>query len=443
MKVAFVSANREHLPDPVVPLGVLSIISATPDSHEKIFVDLCFVEDPVTEIREKLSGFSPDVVAVGIRNLQSNEYSAEGVNSNQRYYESIFNAIKNCTTCPLVVGGGGFSVAPERLMQLLKPDFGILGEGEISFPTLLNSLERGDRPEKDVPGLWHFTEQGLECTHPSSVPVDINSVPYPQRNQIDQRYFASGIDSIQTKRGCSLSCDYCTYPLIEGRSYRLKDPSTVVSEMISSRESNPWVKHFFIVDSVFNIPASHAKEICREMIRRSLKTPWTCYANPLTFDEELADLMVAAGCAGMEVGSDSGSNVILKRLRKGFTTSRIESMQALSEKRGLKDCHTFILGTPGETLEDVRETLRFVDRLDPYAAVFMIWSDDGALVASNKIKDKVFLRQEILKELRNSAENHPTWVVPELGIHFDPVLFTRLRKRGISGPLWQYIRFSK
>lgn len=440
MKIAFISANREKLPDPVVPLGVLSVMSAVSDRHQVELVDLCFSVDPVAELKLKIPHLAPDLVAVGLRNLQNNEYSAQGVNSNQSYYEALFKTIRECTTAPLVVGGGGFSVAPERLMRLLTPDFGIMGEGEVSFPALLDCLDQGDKDPSTVPGLWRFNKGNLECTLPSGNSVDINRTPPPDRGRVDPRYYDSGIESIQTKRGCSLSCDYCTYPLIEGRSYRLKEPSVVVDEMMGCLNKNPLIKHFFIVDSVFNIPASHAKEICREMIRRRVNTPWTCYANPLAFDEELADLMKDAGCAGMEVGSDSGSDVVLKKLRKGFSTHRIESLHRISKERGLKDCHTFILGTPGETLNDVRETIGFIDRLDPFAAVFMIWSDDGALVTSKK--DKVHLRAEILSELGPAAKRRSSWVVPELGIHFDRKAFQRLRARGFHGPLWQYIRFS-
>jgi radical SAM superfamily enzyme YgiQ (UPF0313 family) len=415
-------------------------MSAVSDRHQMELVDLCFSEDPVAELKLKIPRLAPDVVAVGLRNLQNNEYSAQGVNSNQSYYESIFNTIRACTSAPVVVGGGGFSVAPERLMRLLNPDFGIIGEGEVSFPALLDCLGRGETDPSTVPGLWRFKGGNLECTLPSAQSVDINRTPQPDRGRVDTRYYDSGIESIQTKRGCSLSCDYCTYPLIEGRSYRLKDPSVVVDEMIGCLNKNSKINHFFIVDSVFNIPASHAKLICKEMIRRNMKTPWTCYANPLAFDEELADLMKGAGCAGMEVGSDSGSDIILKKLRKGFTTQRIEALHRISKDRGLKDCHTFILGTPGETVHDVRETIKFIEKLDPYAAVFMIWSDDGALVTSKK--NEVYLRNEILSELRVAAGHHSSWVVPELGIHFDRNVFQRLRARGFHGPLWQYIRLS-
>lgn len=417
-------------------------MSATPERYERVFLDLCFADDPIAAVREFLAHSVPDVVAVGLRNLQNNEYSEQGVSSNQRYYQSVFKAIRETTPSPLVVGGGGFSVAPERLMQSLKPDFGIMGEGEVSFPVLLDLLRDRKTNFSDVPSLWYFKGETLECSLPSSVPIDLSRLPFPQRGAADPRYYESGIESVQTKRGCSLSCDYCTYPLIEGRSYRLKDPEAVVEEMMACEHLNPLIKHFFIVDSVFNIPATHAKAICREMIRKGFHTPWTCYANPLSFDEELANLMSAAGCAGMEVGSDSGSTIILKRLRKGFTTDRIEMLRQLAASRNLKDCHTFILGTPGETMEDVRETLRFVDRLDPFAAVFMIWSDDGALVSSKKERDKVSMRSGICDELRSAAKTHPTWVVPELGLHFDRVFFQRLRKGGFVGPLWQYIRFS-
>jgi radical SAM superfamily enzyme YgiQ (UPF0313 family) len=110
--------------------------------------------------------------------------------------------------------------------------------------------------------------------------------------------------------------------------------------------------------------------VCRELIARSWATPWTCYANPLGFDREFAELARAAGCAGMEIGSDSGCDEVLARLRKGFTTAHIRDLHERCKDAGIPDCHTFILGTRGETLEDVRRTLAFAEDLAPWSAIF-------------------------------------------------------------------------
>ena len=158
------------------------------------------------------------------------------------------------------------------------------------------------------------------------------------------------------------------------------------------------------VDSVFNLPKSHAKNVYRELIARRWNTPWTCYANPLGFDREMAELAGAAGCAGMEIGSDSGCDEVLKRLRKGFIVNQIRELHELCASTGLRDCHTFILGTRGETLGDVHRTLDFIVDLDPFSAILMIW------------------------------------VERLLGISLDKRLFRRLRRAGLHGSLWQHIR---
>ena len=111
------------------------------------------------------------------------------------------------------------------------------------------------------------------------------------------------------------------------------------------------------------------------MIDRGNRVPWTCYANPLGFDAELAELMAAAGCAGMEVGADSGSDKLLDTLGKGFTTKQIRALSSMAKDAGIPDCHTFLLGTPGETYDDVLRTLDFIVDLDPFGAILMAWVD--------------------------------------------------------------------
>jgi len=436
MRIGFVSANREVLPDPVIPLGVLSVMSALPEHHEKVLWDLCFSTDPLSEIKARIREFRPDMLAVGLRNLQNNAYS--DVSNNLRYYTDLIAAIRMVTRAPIVVGGGGFSVAPEALMAHLKPDYGIVGEGDYTFPGLVERLDSG-MPVDDIPNLCQFSNSKVRRTAATSTSIDLNSLPIPLRDPVDARYYDGGIESIQTKRGCALRCDYCTYPLIEGRSYRLKDPVRVVDEMIDLAH-RPEVTHFFIVDSVFTIPPAHAKAVCREMIRRRFDIPWTCYGNPIGFDAELAHLMSDAGCAGIEVGSDSGSDRVLKNLRKGFTTSSIKNFHYLCAAEGLKDCHTFILGTEGETLDEVQTTLRFAADLDPYAAILSVWNDDNDIFGGKAAAERTHFRKIVLEEISANQHLFPYWVVQELGILFDPSLFQLLRARGIQGPLWQYIR---
>jgi len=410
----------------------------TPDQHTKNLLDLCFAEDPHALLREELPQQQPDVVAISMRNIQNNDYS--GLADNLDYYAGIVETIRSTCDAKIVLGGAGFSVMPAELMERIKPDFGISGEGEEAFPKLLTALENNGEGLDKIGALFQRNNSEVISVPRPPEFLDMNSLQNPDRTIINPVYFSEyGCDSIQTKRGCPLRCDYCTYPIIEGRVGRTRDPGKIVDEMFESVDRNPDINHFFIVDSVFNLPRTHAKNVCKELISRNWEVPWTCYSNPLGFDQEFADLAKEAGCAGMEIGSDSGVDRILKNLHKGFTTDHIRKLHDICVKAEIPDCHTFIIGTEGETMEDVQETIDFIDELDPFSAMIMIWIDDYESLDPDYRTERLAFRQEIEQLLEKNRHLFPRWCVPSLKINFDERLFTALRKSGLHGPLWQHV----
>ena len=229
MRIAFVSANRETMPDAVVPLGILYVMAALPARHATELWDLCFEDAPLAYLEARLRDFRPDVVAIGLRNIQNNDYSGYG--DNLAFYEQVLATVRGCSAAPVVVGGGGFSVMPEGLMRRLRPDFGIAGEGERAFAELVVRLEGGGDDFAGIGGLHYFAGGGLVSIPPPGALQPLDGIAVPDRVLVDGRYYERfGIDSVQTKRGCPLRCDYCTYPLIEGRSIRQRDPVRVAVE---------------------------------------------------------------------------------------------------------------------------------------------------------------------------------------------------------------------
>jgi radical SAM superfamily enzyme YgiQ (UPF0313 family) len=439
VKIAFVSGNQEKLPAAVIPIGLLYIMASTPDRHEKVLVDLCFDDDPHVALRDKLATIQPDLVALSMRNIQNNDYS--GLSDNLAYYAALIESARAAWSAPIVLGGSGFSVMPRELMERLKPDFGVSGEGENAFPQLVAALENGGEGLDSIGALFRWNDDVLLANPRPPEFLNMTELPFPDRTLVDRLYFDEwGIDSVQTKRGCPLRCDYCTYPIIEGRKGRVRTPESVVDEMFAALDSQPAINHFFIVDSVFNLPKSHAKNVCRELIRRDWQTSWTCYANPLGFDKEFAQLAYEARCTGMEIGSDSGCNHVLERLRKGFTVDHIRRLHDICKDAGVPDCHTFILGTEGETMEDVRQTIDFIVELDPYSAIIMVWVDDYETLDPALRKQRMKLRTEINNLLLRHQNDFPHWSMPGLGVNFDENLFRALRRTGRHGPLWQHLR---
>ena len=437
MRIAFISANRENMPDAVIPLGLLHVMAATPQRHEKLFWDLCFESDPLETVARNLREHRPDLVAIGLRNLQNMDYT--DVTANLDAYRALVRTVRANSTAPIVLGGGGFSVTPKALMQDLGADYGIAGEGERAFAQLLEELESPRPALQNVERLYDKVEGELRYSGGRLDMLDLDELPALDRAILSPRYYSEyGTEALQTKRGCPLHCTYCTYPLLEGARTRMRKPASVADEFmdISARAG---VDHVFIVDSVFNLPPRHAKETCRELLARGNRTPWTSYISPVAFDHELADLMVRAGASGMEVGSDSGCDEILASLRKGFQTDKIKRLATIARDCGLKDCHSFILGTEGETLGHVEETLDFIEQLDPFAVVLFVWVHDDEIHDAGQKPAPDEFRDAIYERIARRAARQQRWIVPKLGIRFNARAFAVLRKFGMRGPLWQYL----
>ncbi len=431
MRVLLVSANREQLPSPVVPLGILYVASAVRDAHEVKLVDLCFADDPSRAVQDAVARFRPDVVGLGLRNLHDNTYgSSEPLLT---YYEGVSAAIRGAAPdARLVIGGAAITLRPTSMLERLGASHAIVGEGERSFRMLLDKLARNEHVDQV---LRAADETRLVATSQLVKREQLDDIALPARDLVDPRYFeVDGTDNFQTKRGCAFQCTYCDYPDLEGRKVRLRSPDAIADEMVS-RSKSPDVTHGFIVDSVFNVPRSHALAICEALALRGSTLPWVCYVSPASLDEALVAAMARAGCIGAEIGTDAGSERVLGRLKKPFSLDQVRRLRAAFRRHEIADCHTFVLGAADETLDEAKATLAFVEELDPDVAVFVVFMEDRE---DHTIR-RADRREELLELLAIEAPRRSGWVVPELGIRFGPKVTRLVRRERIRGPSWVHL----
>jgi tRNA A37 methylthiotransferase MiaB len=435
MRVLLVSANREVLPSPVVPIGPLAVAASLRDTHQVRLLDLCFEDDPRAAVKSAVESFDPQVVGVGLRNLHTNAY--DGMERLIADYAELVRWLRETTDAPIALGGAAYSLQPETLLTRLGADFGIVGEGERAFREVVDQLSAGKTPARITRAAASagLVKSSLVKKSPAGSTSDLDDLPLPARDLIDPRYYQfDGTDNLQTKRGCAFACSYCDYPDLEGTKVRTRNPTTVADEM-EARSKVPGISHMFFVDSVFNVPRSHAIAVCNEIAVRKNPLPWVCYASPVALDEEVVHAMARAGCEGVEIGSDSGTPRMLEQLNKPFTLGQIEQSRKLFREYGVRDCHTFVLGALDETADEVEETLRFVERLDPDVAVFIVFMEDRETMSVHRARH----RDAILRLLADEAPMHPSWVVPELGIRFGSKITSIVRRRGLKGPSWLHL----
>jgi radical SAM superfamily enzyme YgiQ (UPF0313 family) len=281
----------------------------------------------------------------------------------------------------------------------------------------------------------------------------------PDRGILENSLYMSegGAGNLQTKRGCAYSCVYCTYPLVEGKSVRLKSPALAAAEF-ESAVKDYGLKHIFIVDNVFNNPPEHAKAFCRELIKRETTAGWSCYLNPKGVDAELVGLMARAGCRGVEFGTDSAVDSVLSELKKGFRCVDIVNASRLCSEAGLSFCHSLLFGGPGETSGTVSRTLDVMDSLKPNAVIGMLGirvfpgtqlaarSEKEGLLSGSPGLDPFFYFspgmeiEPVSHCLASYGRTHTNFIMPGVHLRMTDKIRQRLRAYGFLGPLWEYLR---
>ena len=272
----------------------------------------------------------------------------------------VISWCKEASTAPIILGGAGFSILPDVILDYLDAEMGIQGEGEIVFPELLRRLQAGENVDT-VPGLF----QKLK-----SAPVrrtfanDLDALPLPDPSLIIRTL--SGVANapvpVQSRRGCPMTCSYCSTPTIEGKSVRWRSPESVTAWMTR------WVEHgfrqFYFVDNTFNLPPAYAIHLCSTIVEAGLDISWKCILFPGGLAPKLVEMLAKAGCNEVSIGFESGSASMLRQMNKQFDPAEVRRASELLRQHNIRRMGFLLLGGPGETKETAEESLAFAESLE-------------------------------------------------------------------------------
>ncbi len=447
MQVLLISPNVEFLPDPVFPIGLAYIAGALKENQTPYHVlDLCFEEDYEAAITDAVSSAQPDIIGLSLRNVDNVSYP--NYVSYLSFYRQIVQVVRKCSHGTIVVGGSGFDLLPDEILEYLGADLGVIGEGEISFVTLVNNLAEDFS--------WDSGTKIIDAR--PEVIENLDDLPIPDRSGFDNDAYLKqgGMGNIQTKRGCPFNCIYCTYPVIQGKKIRQRSPKRVCDEIETLLEEG--VNNIFFVDNEFNYPLEHAISICQEIVARKLKIKWSCYCHPGFVTQELVELMLNSGCTGMEFGSDAANETMLENMGKNFSVRDLKKASDVCHQSGMPFCHSLLIGGPGETMETVQQTFDTIltmgstavicmvgIRVFPSTKLYHLAIEEGVISPDQDLLEPVFyispaIEDEILLFMENFSKKNPTWIFPGLNINMNRDLQEKLRRFGIKGPLWEYMK---
>ncbi|MFZ1518640.1 MAG: radical SAM protein [Ignavibacteriaceae bacterium] len=345
---------------PYAPLGILYVSAYL---ERKGFSNEVFdtTFSTMQKMRDYLLEFKPDVIAIYV-NLMTKLNVLE-----------IIKFIKlNLHHTKIVLGGPEIRYNANDFLNF-GADYLVIGEGEETSLELMIALnEKRYDDIKNIPGLG-FKNQNNEIvfTTEREKLKEVDSLPFPGRDKINlqlylnawkERHGENAI-SISTMRGCPYTCKWCSRA-VYGLSYRRRSPENVCDELeLIQKEYNPDTLWF--VDDVFTISHKWLNEFNETLKQKNLKIKFECITRADRMNEEVIKLLKYAGCFRVWIGAESGSQKVIDLMDRRVDVDQVREMIKLAQKYGIQAGTFIMLGYPGETEDDIEETIKHLKESNP------------------------------------------------------------------------------
>lgn len=272
----------------------------------------------------------------------------------------------------LIIGGAHITALPYQTMEFDCFDIGVIGEAEETFLELLRHIQvKGLDGLDAIKGIVYRQDGKVIATPRREFIKDLDSLPHPARHLLPPlskyrptpaSYKKLPLGTIMTSRGCPFQCVFCDRAVF-GNVYRQRTADSILAEIeeVVYRYGAREIRFF---DDLFTWDKERTFKICKGLKKKKIKVPWTCLTAVGCITKDLLREMKSAGCWQILYGLESGDSRILKLLKKGNTIEQNIQAVRWAKEVGLSVRADFIVGTPGETMESLRKTLRFAIDMD-------------------------------------------------------------------------------
>jgi len=334
------------------PLGLAYIAAILRNQdHTVRIIDMNIETKSLEELEKICEKEQPDIVGISSTTITYNT----SINILKRIKSVIPSVIR-------IVGGPHASILPQEFVDY--SDFVVVGEGEYTMLELVKTLENSEDPS-NIEGLVFKKDGKIVKTGPRPLITGLDNLPFPARDLLHMEAYNDNKGAILTSRGCPFNCIFCNSHLIFGKKFRARNPKNVVDE-IEYLVKKYNVHVIRVLDDMFTLNRKRVIEICNEILSRGLNIGWelTNGTRVDKVDKELLEKMHEAGCYRIYYGIESGSEKVLKMLRKGIKLDQVRRVVKWTKEIGIEVGGFFMIGGPGETIETLKETEKFIDELN-------------------------------------------------------------------------------
>lgn len=307
---------------------------------------------------------------------------------NQKIINLISKLKKKNKECVIIVFSPIVDQNPELFLQKSQADLVILGETEATAFELINIISKYKKNylnqiiKKNVCGVA-FLNHGKFIKNKTRKLTILNELPFmahhllydsKKKQKYDYQVTSKTVfvkekikwGFLLSSRGCPFNCTFCS-PSIRnstGKNYRFQSPQRTVNE-IEFLVKKFKVNAISFEDDLFTLNKKRVIELCKEIINRNIKISWTVATRLDSLDFETANWMKKAGCFGMSVGIESGSDRILTLINKGEKIKDLRRGMEILNQLGIAVTTNLIIGHPTEKLKEMEQTLNLVKDLKP------------------------------------------------------------------------------
>jgi len=316
-------------------------------------------------------GYAPEKVEEIISKLEFDVVGIGGLSSTYKYIKWLASVIKKQRPNIKIVAGNSVATAsPELLLENSKVDIAVIDEGEITFSELVSAIKEGRRLD-GVKGIFYKEDGRIASTQPRERIADLDSLPFPAwdlfpmeiyiNNSMNSSvFFGKRVINVSSIRGCPYDCTFCLHPF--GRKVHMRSTKGLVEE-IKELKKRYRIQFINSSDDLFMLNKNWVNDFCDRMISEDMDIGWSVAGRVNLVSEELLQKMYRAGCREISYGFESGSQVMLDRMKKrGVTVELAEDAIRMTRNAGITVRGSFIFGMPGETEETIKETLDFLKR---------------------------------------------------------------------------------
>lgn len=316
----------------------------------------------------------------------------------------VLTAIRARHPVPVVVGGLHPTFSPEQVLSHPGIDYVCLGEGEAPLLELVEALAAGRPPgDREIDNI-QVKGGPRPRLRPPFEPID--DLPFAARDLLDERY---GMVHVSTQRGCPFPCTYCGARMYNelyagaGSYGRRRSHGNVIRELreIQSRDGLSYV---IFLDDTFTIDHRWVDAFCT-VYGDELAVPFSLHARVETVRPRMLERLAAAGCRHIVYGVESGSERVRRRImERSATNRRFVDVFRWTREAGILVTANYILGIPGETREEMQQTLDLHQRLQPDDFGYFVFYPYPGTKLFRVCQEQGYLPEDYLERPANHRE---------------------------------------